>query len=83
MRAGFNKGLFAARNKMKNDKEKKEYIIGNIKAVYKVALDSIELRFGRDFEGFKELRARILRTGNDAIRKIEAVFDEKDDSKEE
>ena len=63
---------------MKDKKELKDYIVGNIRAVYKTALDSIELRFGREFEGFKELRARILRAGNDAVRKIEAAFEEED-----
>jgi hypothetical protein len=59
-----------------DNNEAKKYISGNIKAVYKAALDSIELRFGRDFEGFKELRKTILRSGNDAIRKIEKYLDD-------
>jgi hypothetical protein len=59
-----------------SNEDTKSYIIGNIKAVYKTALDSIELRFGRDFEGFQVLRAKILRAGNDAVRKVEALLDE-------
>lgn len=59
-----------------DNKEAKNYISGNIKAVYKTALDAIELRFGRDFEGFKELRKAILRSGNDAVRKIEKYLDD-------
>jgi hypothetical protein len=65
---------------MDND-ELKKYISGNIKSVYKTALDAIELRFGRDFDGFKELRKTILRSGNDAIRKIENLLDEESGSK--
>ena len=68
---------------MKDKKELRDYLIGNVKDVYKTALDSIELRFGRDFEGFKEIRSRILRAGNNAIRKIEAVLDEKEEDGKE
>ena len=57
-------------------KDLNEYIQGNIKAVWKSALDSIEMRFGKDFEGYKAMRARILRIGNDALRKIQARIDE-------
>jgi hypothetical protein len=57
-------------------KDLKEYIEGNVKAVWKSALDSIEMRFGKDFEGYKAMRARILRIGNDALRKIHARIDE-------
>jgi len=64
-----------------DSKELKKYISGNIKSVYKTALDSIELRFGRDFEGFKEMRKTILRSGNDAIRKIESLIDEQSEGK--
>ena len=60
-----------------SNQEDRAYIIGNIKQIYKTALESIELRFGRDFEGFSAMRARILRAGNDAVRKIEAYLDEK------
>jgi hypothetical protein len=59
------------------DKENlKDYIEGNVKSVWKAALDSIEMRFGKDFEGYKSMRALILRMGNDAIRKIHARIDE-------
>jgi len=54
----------------------KDYILGNIKAVYKTALDAIELRFGREFEGFSVIRSKILRAGNDAVRKVETLIDE-------
>jgi len=60
-----------------DDKDLKKYIIENIKGVYKSALESVELRFGRDFEGFQAMRSKILRSGNDAIRRIEAILDEK------
>ena len=60
-----------------SNSDNKLYIIAQIKLVYKTALESVELRFGRDFEGFQTMRSRILRAGNDAVRKVEALLDEK------
>ena len=46
-----------------------------IKGVFTSCLEAIEIRFGDDFEGYKNLRARILRVGNDAIRDIQDSVD--------
>lgn len=47
-----------------------------IKDVFIRSLRCIEIRFGRDFEGFDSLRSEILRTGNDAVRKMETLIEE-------
>jgi len=65
-----------------SNQEDKAYIVGNIKQVYITALETIELRFGKDFEGFKVIRAKILRAGNDAVRKVESYLDEKSGKEE-
>lgn len=46
-----------------------------VKSVFVTALKCIEMKFGRDFEGFEIMRAEILRAGNDAIRHVEDVLD--------
>jgi hypothetical protein len=46
-----------------------------IKGVFKNALRCIEMRFGRDFEGFETIRRDILRSGNDSIRKVSEMID--------
>lgn len=58
--------------------EAKRYIESNIKSVYKQCLEAIEMRFGRDFEGFSSIRSKILRSGNDAIRKMKTFLDATD-----
>ena len=42
-----------------------------MKKMFVTCLESIEIRFGREFQGYDELRSKVLRTGNDAIRKME------------
>lgn len=46
-----------------------------INKVFVSALELIEIKFGRDFDGYSELRAKILRVGNDAIRHIDELID--------
>jgi hypothetical protein len=46
-----------------------------IKNVFITALRCIEMRFGRNFEGFESIRSEILRAGNEAIRQVEVVID--------
>ncbi len=41
-----------------------------IKRVFVSTLELIEIKFGTDFAGYEELRAKILRTGNDSIRYV-------------
>lgn len=48
-----------------------------IKGVFTSCLEAIEIRFGDDFEGYRNLRARVLRVGNDAIRDIKDSVDDK------
>lgn len=52
-----------------------KYIEDSIKNVFIGALSCIEIRFGKDFEGYKEIRADILRKGNDSIRKLHEVIE--------
>lgn len=53
----------------------KREIKRQIKRVFVSDLELMEIKFGRDFEGYEELRAKILRNGNDAIRYIEELLD--------
>lgn len=46
-----------------------------MKRVFVTALETIEIRFGRTFDGYDELRSKILRTGNDSIRKMQENVD--------
>jgi hypothetical protein len=46
-----------------------------IKSVFITALKCIEIRFGRNFDGFESIRSEILRMGNEAIRQSEVVID--------
>lgn len=48
----------------------KQELEAMMKRVFVTALESIEIRFGRNFEGYEELRSKVLRTGNDAIRRM-------------
>jgi hypothetical protein len=43
--------------------------------IFVTALECIEIRFGRDFEGYNELRSKILRVGNDSKRNLEQAID--------
>lgn len=61
----------AASDSLKTDIEKE------IKCVWIAALEAVEIRFGDDFEGYKNLRARILRVGNDAVRKLKEKVEER------
>ncbi len=47
-----------------------------ISEVFKTALQCIEIKFGKDFEGYDELRKRILDVGNENIRKLERIITE-------
>lgn len=53
----------------------KQELEAMMKRVFVTALESIEIRFGRNFEGYDELRSKVLRTGNDAIRKMHDNID--------
>jgi hypothetical protein len=53
----------------------KSDVAKEITKVFGTALRCIEIKFGRHFEGFEVLRAEILRSGNDSIRKIGDVID--------
>ena len=46
-----------------------------MKRVFVTALETVEIRFGRTFDGYDELRSKILRTGNDSIRKMQENVD--------
>jgi len=47
-----------------------------ITRVFVTALECMEIRFGRDFEGYNELRAKILRVGNDSKRRLDEIIEE-------
>jgi len=53
----------------------KESLNKRVKFVFVTALECIEMRFGKAFDGYDELRAKILRVGNDAVRAIEEMVD--------
>lgn len=53
----------------------KAQVAKEVKSVFITALKCIEMKFGRDFDGFEAIRAEILRAGNDAIRRVEDVLD--------
>jgi len=55
----------------------KRMVEENVKAVFTKALKCIEIRFGKDFEGYQGIRAEILRSGNDAIRDVSRIVDER------
>jgi len=52
------------------------FIDRRIKNVFKTALKCVEIKFGKDFEGYEKIRAEILRAGNDGIRQIKEAIDE-------
>ncbi|MHA2111273.1 MAG: hypothetical protein ACXADW_11470 [Candidatus Hodarchaeales archaeon] len=45
-----------------------------IKKVFVTALKCIEIKFGKEFPGYEELRSEILREGNDAIRDLKELI---------
>ena len=47
-----------------------------VKRLYVSALECIEIKFGREFDGYEEIRAKILREGNDAVRDLSKIVDE-------
>lgn len=55
----------------------KAEVTKEIKTVFKAALNCLEIRFGTDFEGYEATRAQILRAGNDAIRNVSRIIDDK------
>lgn len=55
----------------------KKKIRYSITSVFKTTLDMVELKFGKNFDGYEDLRAKILRTGNDAIRELEESINSK------
>lgn len=55
---------------------KREYS-KQITRVFVTALECLEIKFGREFDGYDEIRSKILRTGNDAKRYLEELIDAK------
>ncbi len=55
----------------------KTLLAKQIKNVFTKSLRCIEMRFGKDFEGYDSIRKEILRSGNDAIREMERIIDER------
>lgn len=53
----------------------KEDIKRRITFVYVTLLECLEIKFGKNFEGYNEMRAKFLRVGNDAIRNIDEKID--------
>jgi len=49
----------------------------HIKHVFVSALRCVEIKFGKDFEGYEAMRGEILRVGNDAIRNLHTMIDGK------
>jgi len=47
-----------------------------IKHVFKTALRCLEIKFGTGFEGYEQMRAEILRVGNNAIRELKELVNE-------
>ena len=47
----------------------------HIKDLFKTTLDMIELKFGKEFDGYTDMRSKILRTGNNAIRELESLLE--------
>ncbi len=51
-------------------------IDAKITKVFSTCLEAIEIRFGDEFDGYRHLRSKILRVGNDAKRELrEALKD--------
>jgi hypothetical protein len=48
-------------------------VSNQIKRTYITALECIEMRWGTEVEGYNEIRSKILRVGNDAVRKIQEM----------
>jgi hypothetical protein len=44
--------------------------------IFVQSLECVEIRFGREFDGYDEIRAKILRVGNNAKREVERIVDE-------
>lgn len=57
--------------------ELKKQISKMIKSVYVGCLKCVEFKFGKEFDGKKQIRGEILTLGNDCIRDIEKLIDER------
>jgi hypothetical protein len=55
----------------------KKVVDKKVRGVFAKALTCIEIKFGKNFEGYAAIRAEILRAGNDAIREIGNFIDER------
>jgi hypothetical protein len=54
----------------------KTHIYKHIKEVFVTALKCIEIKFGKGFDGYEEMRKEILDKGNAAVRAISDTIDE-------
>ena len=54
-----------------------------VKHVWKTALKCVEIKFGDKFEGYDQLRAEILRVGNNARRELLELINEEFDLPQE
>lgn len=61
----------------------KDAIQTKVKHVFKTSLKCIEIKFGNEFEGYDQMRSEILRVGNNAIRELKELINEKFDLPEE
>lgn len=60
---------------VKSRNELKSLAYAQIKRVFVKALKCIEIKFGKNFDGYLDMRAEILRAGNDAYRLISETID--------
>lgn len=55
----------------KSSEALQELVGQSIKKVFVGCLNAIEMKFGKNFDGYDILRANVLRLGNDSIREIQ------------
>ncbi len=58
------------RESLKAEKDLIDFSSKQVKELFKEILSLVEIKFGKEFDGYKEVRAKILRSGNDCIRDI-------------
>ena len=61
---------------LKSNDKLKDLAEKQIRKVFVTCLNCIEMRFGKHFEGYEEIRANILRVGNDAVRDLRSKISE-------
>lgn len=55
----------------------KDLVEKKIRKVFVNSLRIIEMKWGKNFDGYEEIRAEILRNGNDAVRDARKLISER------